>query len=107
METPKEKLKRMTAWDVEPALSEDDLDGVLAAAATEDADGLAPNDDDWVPTYDLNAAASTAWLVKAGRASALTDVDPPDSGIVTSKVFDNCRVMARIYTGKRTDTISV
>lgn len=55
----------------------------------------------------LNAAASAAWLVKAARASALTEVDPPESGIVTSKVFDNCRAMARIYAAKRNLTLAV
>ena len=102
METPKDKLKRMTAWDVDPTLSDDDLDGLLAACAMQDTAGLAPTDDDWTPTYDLNAAAAAGWLAKAGRASILTEVDPPGSGIVTSKVFDNCRAMARIYAAKKT-----
>src|SRR5437016_13669011 len=106
METPKDKLKRMTAWDTDPPLSNDDLDGLLAAAALQDAAGLDPSDADWVPTYDLNAAAAAGWLVKAGRASTLTAVDPPDSGIVTSKVFDNCRAMARIYTAKKTACVA-
>jgi hypothetical protein len=97
----------MTAWNVDPTLSEDDLEAFLASVALEDSDGLAPADEDWTPTYDLNAAAAAAWLVKAGRASALTEVDPPESGIVTSKVFDNCRAMARIFTGKLRATVSV
>ncbi len=97
----------MTAWNVEPTLSEGDLDGVLAAVAMEDIDGLPPHDVDWKPTYDLNAAACAAWLVKAARASVLTEVDPPGSGIVTSKVFDNCRAMARIFAAKRNINVSV
>ncbi len=107
METAKEKLKRITAWDAEPTLSEGDLDAALAASALVDVDGLAPTDVDWKPTYDLNAAASAAWLVKAARACELTEVDPPGSGILTSKVFDNCRAMARIYAAKRHLTLSV
>lgn len=102
METAKEKLKRITAWDAEPTLSEGDLDAALAASALADIDGLAPSDVAWKPTYDLNAAAAACWLVKAARASPQTEVDPPGSGIVTSKVFDNCRAMARIYAAKRT-----
>ncbi len=99
---PKDKLKQITAWDTDPTLSEDDLDALLADAALCDADGLAPSDDGWTPTYDLNAAAAAGWLVKAGRASILTAIDPPESGIVTSKVFDNCRAMAAIYAAKIT-----
>lgn len=95
---PIEKLKQMTAWEIEPALSEDDLDEVLAAAAIADANGLAPLHEEWTPTYDLFTAAAQAWLIKAGRAAA--SVDEPSSGVVTSKVFDNCRAMARIYAAK-------
>lgn len=97
----------MTAWDVEPTLSEGDLDAFLAAFALEDAAGLPPSDVGWTPTYNLNAAAAAAWIIKAGRASPLTEVDPPGSGIFTSKVFDNCRAMARIYTGKLRATVSM
>lgn len=94
----------MTAWDVAPTLSDADLDSVLAAAALEDKAGLPPSDGGWTPTYDLNAAAAAGWLIKAARASVLTEVDPPGSGIVTSKVFDNCRSMARVYSSKRNFT---
>lgn len=107
METALDILKRITAWDTEPELSEDDLEASLAAAALTDEDGLAPSDEDWKPTYDLNAAAASAWLVKAARASPLIEVDPPGSGVVTSKVFDNCRSMARIYSAKRNMTLAV
>ena len=91
----------MTAWDTEPTLSGDDLDGILACAALADAYGYAPANEEWTPTYDYNAAACAAWLTKAARAAALVEVEPPESGIVTSKVFDNCRAMARIYAAKK------
>lgn len=107
METPIEKLKRMTAWDMDPPLSEDDLAELLAAAALEDVAGLAPLHEEWTPTYDLNAAASAAWLIKAARVSMTVEVDPPGSGIVTSQVFDNCRAMARVYAAKRRMSVSL
>ncbi len=99
-ETYLEKLKRLSAWETEPALSEDDLNAILGQAALADVNGLEPSHEEWTPTYDINAAAAAAWLAKAARASSLTEVDPPGSGIVTSKVFDNCRQMARLYAGK-------
>ena len=103
--TSLDKLKLLTAWDVEPALTEGELDDTLAAFAIEDANGLAPINEEWTPTYDLNAAAAQAWLIKSARAAAT--VDEPTAGVVTSKVFDNCRVMARLYAGKRGMTVSV
>ncbi|MBK8305438.1 MAG: hypothetical protein WBC19_13410 [Pyrinomonadaceae bacterium] len=102
---PIDKLKQLTAWDIEPTLTEDDLDELLAVAALKDADGLTPEEAEWTPTYDLNTAAAQAWLIKAARAAAM--VDTPEAGMVTSKVFDNCRAMARIYASKRTASVSI
>lgn len=100
-----EQLKQLTAWDVEPTLTEPELEDILATAALEDAAGLAPLNEEWSPTYDLNAAVANAWLIKAARSAAT--VDEPTAGTVTSKIFDNCRAMARIYAGKRGITVSV
>lgn len=99
-ETYLEKLKRMSAWEAEPSLSEGELGDILARSANADINGLEPTHEEWTPTYDINAAASAAWVAKAAKASSLVEVDPPGSGIVTAKVFDNCRRMARIYAAK-------
>ena len=106
METPQEKLKKLAAWDTEPALTEDELDELLAVTALEDTAGHGPLHEDWSPTYDLNAAAASAWLIKAGRASSTTETDP-DSFYVTSKIFDNCCRMADIFRTKGNHSISV
>jgi hypothetical protein len=100
METAKDKLKRMTAWDVGPTLLDGEIDELLVPASMTDTSGLPPDDIGWTPTYDLNAAAADGWLIKAARAAALVEVDPPGSGLFTSKVFENCRAMARIYRAK-------
>lgn len=105
METPQEKLKKLTAWNTEPTLAEDELDELLAAAALEDANGFAPLHEEWTPTYDLNAAAASGWLVKAGRASSTTETGP-ESLYVTAKIFDNCCRMARIYRAKGKVSVS-
>lgn len=100
METPKESLKKLTAWDTEPELSEDELDELLAGHSRADADGVSPEDVDWEPTYDLNAAAAAGWLIKAGRSSGTTETDP-ETIAVTSRVFENCLKLAGIYSAKR------
>lgn len=103
--TDLEKLKQLTAWDIAPELTEDDLEECLAKVALEDFNGFAPINEEWTPTYDLNAAAAQAWLIKAARAAAT--VDEPTAGVVTSKVFDNCRIMAKMYIGKRGSSVSM
>jgi len=104
-ETATDKLKRMLAWDTTPALTESDIAALLDTASMADTNGIPPGGTDWVATYDLNAAAAEGWLTKAAKAAQLTEVDPAGSGIVTSKVFDNCRAMARIYSAKRSRTM--
>lgn len=106
-ESSLEKLKKLTAWESEPTLTEDELEELLEAAGLIDGDGFAPGEEDWTPTYDINKAAADAWLIKAARAASLVEVDPPESGIVTSKVFDNCRTMARIYSARRSTTVQI
>jgi hypothetical protein len=100
METAKDKLKKMTAWDTAPELTDGEIDELLEQAAVMDAAGLAPDDVGWTPTYDLNAAAASGWMIKAARAAPMVEVDPPGSGVFTSKVFDNCTRMARTYAGR-------
>ncbi|KXK03780.1 MAG: hypothetical protein UZ17_ACD001001037 [Acidobacteria bacterium OLB17] len=102
-----DQLKLLTAWDTEPAVSESELNSILADNALIDPAGAKPADAGWAATYDINAAAASVWLVKAARAAATVEVDPPGSGIVTSKVFDNCRKMARIFAGKRNSSQAV
>lgn len=67
------RLKRMVQDDVEPTLSDDDLNDLLSLAAVVDADDRRPDNDAWEPTYSvifLNASAAEGWMVKAGKLSA-------------------------------------
>ena len=105
-DTPKDKLKKLIAWDMDPTLTDDEVDELIGQSSVADSFGNIPSADDWAPTYDLNSAAASGWMIKAARAAALVEVDPPGSGLFTSKVFDNCRAMARLYSRKRTATVS-
>ncbi len=106
METPKEKLKKITAWDVAPELTDTEIDELLLQGAVADKDGNGPASEDWTATYDLNSAAAAGWLIKAGRAASTTETEP-DSINVTSRVFANCLRMSRIYSGKGAASVRV
>ena len=105
--TALDKLKLITAWTDDPALSEDELEDVLAESALPDEAGKHREEEGWSPTYDISLAARDAWLIKAARAASLVEVDPPESGIVTSRVFDNCRRMATLYGDRRSVTARI
>ncbi|MBX3293165.1 MAG: hypothetical protein KF881_09785 [Acidobacteria bacterium] len=103
--TKLDELKLLTAWDVEPTLTEEELEDLLGTASKQDAAGLVPGDDEWEPTYDLNRAAARVWLVKAARASATVEAASEDTGTATSRVFQNCLAMARLFSAKRSGTV--
>lgn len=100
------KLKLLSAWETEPVLTETELEEILDSAAVPDTDGNSPTNDNWVPTYDINKAAGEAWLVKAGKVSALVEIDFPDSGLFTSQVFENCMAMSRRFSPRVALTIT-
>ena len=106
MESAKEKLKKLTASSEEPALTDTEIDELLAASGKADAEGNGPSSEGWTPTYDLNSAAAEGWMIKAARSANSTETDP-DSLAVTSRVFENCLRMARIFSRKRTGSVSV
>ncbi len=48
------------------------------ARAAPDANGLAYGDDDYIPTWNLNAAAAAGWSLKAARCADLVDMSIGD-----------------------------
>ena len=105
METPKDRLKKMTAWSTTPELSDGEIDELLEQGSVADAEGNSPESEEWEPTYDLAAAAAAGWLIKAGRAASTTETEP-DSVNVASRVFENCMRMSHEYSRKRSTTVN-
>lgn len=67
--TARDHLAAMVAAESEPALDDDELDMLVDLARRADSDGRAPDDDDWSPTWDLNAAAAEGWRRKAAKVA--------------------------------------
>jgi hypothetical protein len=105
-ESAKEKLKKLLAWEDEPALTDAEIDELLAACVVADAEGNGPASEGWSPTYDVNSAAAEGWMIKAARAASTTETDPDSLG-VTSRVFENCIRMAKLFSGKRAGSVRV
>ena len=106
MESAKEKLKKLTASSEEPALTDAEIDELLAASGKLDSEGNAPTSEAWAPTYDINSAAAEGWMIKAARCASTTETDP-DSLAVTSRVFENCIRLAWLFSGKRAGSVRV
>ena len=100
-----EKLKAMTAATAEPLLSNEELEEILASCQTEDPAGASPQDPEWVPTYNLRAAAREGWKRKAAKAAELISTDLDGDRMSANQVFEHCERMVRMYAG--TASVSV
>lgn len=95
--TAEARIKRMVAWDSDPALSQGDIEELVTLAARADADGLAPDDDDWTETYDLNAAAAEGWRWKMAKATARVSFGDGTQSVSRSDFVAHCAAMVAQY----------
>lgn len=93
-------LSAMTASDSDPTLSDAELTLLLSMCQLEDADGVAPNDVDWVGTYDLNRGAAEGWRWKAAKAASRFDFRDDLNDYKRSQVVKACQDMVRQYQRK-------
>jgi len=77
------------------------LTQVLQAFALPDAEGNAPGSDNWVPTYDTNAAAASVWDEKAAMFASEIDATVDGTTVRRSQRFRHARQMAAYYRAQR------
>lgn len=98
--TALERIKRMTAWDMRPALTEADLNALLDQFRTVDAEGRLVGDSAWAGAYNLNAAAAEGWRWKAGRVAGDFSFSADGSRYDKAAVLENIAAMIRAYAAK-------
>jgi hypothetical protein len=91
------ELVRLVAPDMPPTLESADVDALLAGARRPDSCGRPPSSADWVPTYDLDAAAAAGWEMKAGRALGF-DFGEDGQRFNVSHLHEQCLKMVALYT---------
>lgn len=91
------RLKRMTDADSEPVLTADDIADCLAMSKLVDADGLAPSDSSWTPTFDLNRGAAEGWRRKAGKLAMHFNFSTDGQTFDRSQAVAHCERMAEQY----------
>ena len=101
------RLERMVAHDVEPTLSAGEVDDLFEQAKRVDSDGLIPSDNDWVPTFDLNAAAAEGWSWKAGKVAPRYGVNLDGAVLQRQQLYAHCRAQAAHYASKIVGTLGI
>jgi hypothetical protein len=59
---------------------------------------------EWMPTYDLNAAAADVWEEKAGAVAVLYDFSADGGNYSRGQMYQSLMAQARYYRSKRTPT---
>lgn len=88
-----------------PALTDPELDAILAAYALRDTDGRAPVDDGWSPTYAMNAAAAEGWRQKAARVAADFNFSADGASFSKGEVLARCLEMEAHYAALDTSRV--
>ncbi len=101
------RLARMTDAASEPVLSWEDIDDLLAMSRMVDANGLAPTDAAWTPTYDLNRGAAEGWRRKAGKLAMRFDFNADGATFNRSQAVVHCERMAEQYRRRIITSIPV
>jgi len=82
------RLKMMTSWDVDPQLTQDEIDILLT---------------DWkVPfytpdTWNLDSAAAAGWLVKAGKCANRFNFSSDVNSFSRDQLYQHCIMQAKKY----------
>jgi hypothetical protein len=97
----------MIAVDVDPILSAADIEDLLEVAKRADPDGLGPSDENWTPTYDLDAAAAEGWRTKAGRVVPRFGVSIDGDALHRQQIYAHCLSQAEAYARRVTGSIGV
>lgn len=93
-------LERKVAHDQVPLLDEQDIDSLIALAKRPDSAGRLPSDAQWVPTWDLDAAAYEGWMWKAGRSAPDYSFTIEDETSHQNQVHQACLAKVREYADK-------
>ena len=109
-----EKLRRMVDEPTETTWDDDAIDDYIETYPLIDALGTDPQDvdftttpptisekDEWIPTYDLHAAAADIWEEKAAAIADEFDFDADGGGFSRSKKYDQYQSKARSHASKR------
>jgi hypothetical protein len=84
------RIYRLTAADYDPQLTADDLDDMVQIARRADSAGREYGDEDWEPTYDVNAACYSGWMTKAARAAGDFRFEEDNQGFYREQVYRHC-----------------
>lgn len=98
------RVRRLTAYDYEPKLTDADIDDLVEMSRRPDALGRLPSETGWIPTYDLAVAVSNGWETKAARAAGDFRFEEDNQVFYREQVADHCMKMAKRWNRRMVTT---
>lgn len=95
------QFRRMVGESTDATYTDADLATYIESYPVIDTDGNAPDDADWVGSWDLNAAASTIWTEKAVTLAGNFDFTADSATFNRSQAYSQYMKMARFYNARR------
>ena len=90
-------LRDKVAATSRPVLAEATVAALLDAYPMPDSAGRAPVDDGWEGAWDLNAAASEGWRMKAGKVAGDFNFSADNASYSKADVLAHCLEMQTRY----------
>lgn len=101
----KAQVVLLGATEARPALSDGDVDTVLARYLIADDQGRVPLHPDYVPTWDLNGAIGEVWSIKAGRVAGDYSFSADGASYNKGDVLAHCLEMQAYFQGRATGSL--
>lgn len=100
------KLKLMVLDTEDPQLSSTQVADCLTYARRPDSDDRDYSDDDWEPTWDLDAAAAEGWRRKAGIAANRFNFAEDGQRFERAQIYAHCLQQAEQYARRAMGAIA-
>lgn len=94
-------LRRMIDEHGTDTYTDEDITSYIEAASLPDSENHDPDETDWIPTYDLNAAAAAIWDEKAAALSSRFDFDADGGSYKRNQLYTNAVKMSNRYRSRR------
>lgn len=95
------KVRRMTNEKFNTSYTDAEIQTIIETYPLVDGEGFAPDQDNWTPTYDLNAAAATIWEEKASGRTQNFDFSADGGSYSRSQSYEMAMKQARYFRSKR------
>jgi len=95
------RLRRMVVEPTVDPYTDAILADILESYPLLDSEGLDSNNDDWVPTYDLHAAAADIWEEKAGAYATSVSFTADGANVQLSSKYEQMMARVRYHRSRR------